>query len=446
MSRSVRMSKSGKADRAPLPRRFTRFWLATAVSGFGDGLRLTALPLLAAYSSGGDPAAVAYVTAAGSLPWLLFGLGAGLVVDRTDRRRLMWAVDSVRALFTAGFAAMVFLGAQHVALLCALAFAVGTGHTLFSSASAAYLPSVVGPDGLDRANGRLMSVQVLTMQLVGPAAAGFLFAVAHGLPFALDGVSFAASAVLILAMGAATGSATGSAAGPASQGTGRPRVSGGEVLAGLRWTFGHPAIRAQSTILLIINVLSGMVLAVFVVYATGPLGLGSRGYGMLMALLAVGAMVGALAAPMLRARLSDRATLMMSALLVGGVLILLGAVAAVWAAAVSVLLFGLASMLWNVVTVSIRQRVVPDAVLGRASAAVRMLSAGAVPLGALIAAVAVGPVGLRPLFVIAGCVVLAATVLLARDLGRPLPQRPTGDAEAAGAASPDRLEESSGRP
>ena len=163
-------------------------------------MREAALPLLAA-SLTRDPGAVAAVTFAGRLPWLLFSLVSGAVVDRVDRRRLLWQVDTGRALVVTALAAAVLLEATSIPLLVVVAFVLGTGETLFDNAAQALMPSVVSRERLEEANSRLFAIQISSQEFVGPPVGSFLFGVvAVSAPFFVDAGSFFAAAALVLAM------------------------------------------------------------------------------------------------------------------------------------------------------------------------------------------------------------------------------------------------------
>src|SRR5207237_6562874 len=153
---------------------YRRLWAAAGVSTLGDGVREAALPLLAA-SLTHDPGAVAAVTFAGRLPWLLFSLVSGAVVDRVDRKRVMWMVDAGRALTVTALAAAVLLEATSIPLLVIVAFVLGTGETLFDNAAHALMPSVVSRDRLEEANSRLYAIQISSQEFVGPPVGSFLF-------------------------------------------------------------------------------------------------------------------------------------------------------------------------------------------------------------------------------------------------------------------------------
>ena len=221
--------------RSELGARFWRIWVAAGVSTLGDGMREVALPLLAATITR-DPALVAAVSLAGRLPWLVLTLVSGALVDRLDRRRVMGTVDVVRAVLMVTLALTVAAEVTSIASLCVVAFALGTGETLFDNAAQAIMPSVVRRDQLELANSRLYAAQVVSFEFVGPPVGALLFAIAAALPFVVDGVSFAVAAALAITL-------TGSyrpvrAAGPPT----RMRT---EIVEGLRW-LGPTACCARS--------------------------------------------------------------------------------------------------------------------------------------------------------------------------------------------------------
>jgi MFS family permease len=205
------MRRAGREaeDDAATPKRrdrlgpdFAKLWLAQGVSNLGDGVYVTALPLLAATLTR-DPLPVSAVMFAEWLPWLLFGLLAGALLDRWERRRVMWTVDAARFVVVGGFAVAVLLGWASIPLLMLTGFLLGTGQTLVDTASQALIPALVSrdPGRLERANGRLLGTQMIAGQLAGPPAGGALFAASAWVPFLADAVSFGASSALVAAIG-----------------------------------------------------------------------------------------------------------------------------------------------------------------------------------------------------------------------------------------------------
>ena len=164
---------------------FFRYWLSGFLSDFGDGVRLAAFPLLAAQITR-SPVAVAAVTAVQGLPWLLLGGGLGVIVDRTDRRRLMLIVDIARAVIIAALVAAIFVRSAGLLLIYLTAFVTGVGSALRDTAAVTCVPRLVKPADLDQANGRVTAGQIVGNELAGPAAGGWLFGLAAVLPFAVN--------------------------------------------------------------------------------------------------------------------------------------------------------------------------------------------------------------------------------------------------------------------
>jgi MFS family permease len=352
----------------------------------------------------GQVAVVAIVTAAGSLPWLVFGLPAGAVADRLDRRSIMWRTDMIRAVIATVFAGLLILGLGNVGLLIAFAFVIGSAQTLFDTAAGALLPEIVGVNQLVSANSRLLSGQMLVGQLIGPALAGFLFAVAVELPFGVDAATFGAAALLVFTLRSAKRDHAGS-----------DQLSmRAEIAAGLSWLNRQPALRAQSGMFFVLSTVSGATLAVFVVYAKHNLGLGSVGYGVMISIFALGGLLGGALGPMARARLDDGRILAACVVAACLSLTVLGAFPHLIPAVLAVMLLGAAAMVWIVITVTVRQEIVPDALMGRVTSTYRMLGFGAVPLGALAAGGIAQAVGLPAMFLIAAGAVLLAAVLCRR--------------------------------
>src|SRR5581483_6234496 len=227
-------------------RDYRRLWTAAGISTLGDGVREAALPLLAA-SLTRNPSVVAAVTVAGRLPWLLFSLVSGALVDRADRKRVMWQVDSGRALVMLALAVAVVFDEATIPVLIVVAFLLGTGETLFDNAAQSFMPSIVARDRLEEANSRLYAVQISSQEFVGPPVGSLLFAAAMAAPFFLDAGSFVVAAALVL--GIRSGRRT-----PAPDGRARSPLRT-EIAEGLRWLWRHRLLRTLAIMLGIWNLL-----------------------------------------------------------------------------------------------------------------------------------------------------------------------------------------------
>lgn len=386
---------------------YWRLWAATTVSNLGDGVRLTALPLLVV-SLTRDPLLVAGVGFASTLPWLLFALPSGALVDRLDRRAVMARVNLVRCLLMALLAAVVLTETANVLVLYAVAFALGTAETLFDNAAQAVMPSVVPRHLLTRANGRLQVAEVIANQLAGPPLGAMLFAFAAALPLGLNAVSFGLAALLIFGLRGCFRSS----AHPA--GVRVPLRT--DITEGLRWLWQHRLLRTLAAMLGVWNTFEWAVFSIFVLFAVEILGLGTVGFGVLMTAGTVGSVVGGLAAARL-SRAGTTGVLLAQVLLAGIAALVLGSTSNPYVAGAMLAVSGFAGVVWNVITVSLRQSLVPDGLLGRVNSAYRLIGWGTLPLGAVIGGGLAKVAGLRAPLYAQAVVLLAAVVVVSRMLG-----------------------------
>jgi MFS family permease len=367
---------------------FRKLWIATVASNLGDGLVAAAFPLLAA-SITRSPAAVAGLSVAMGLPWLLFGPFAGAIVDRHDRRRSMIAFDLGRACVVAALALLVIGGSRSLAALYAVVFLVGLGETIVDTASQAIMPSLVDARDLDRANGRLFATQTVAQRFVGPPLGGLLFVAAASAPIVADSASFLLAAIVIASIPGRFRPAGASA----------PGVTGilSETAEGLRWLWRHGPIRSFAIGAAVLNVAITAGEAVLVLYAQEVVDVSGVGFGLLLAATAAGYTAGAAAAPRIVVRIPRRTVVLLA---VAGVAVSL-AVVTVGRLAPTLLALGasgVAAGLWDVIAVSYRQAVVPDRLIGRIMAAYRFIAYGAFPIGALAGGAIAGTFGLRAPF------------------------------------------------
>jgi predicted MFS family arabinose efflux permease len=416
-------SPAGAVPRPGLGAAFWRLWAATGVSSLGDGAVLVGFPLLA-YGRTHTAVLIAGVVVAGRLPAVLLSLPAGALADRWSRRRLAVGVELVRLVLLAAFGVTVVAGADSLGLIYATVFAVGACETLFVCTTSAVLPAVVPVDRLVEANGYLLLADLTGEEVAGQGLGGLAYAAARALPFVADAVSFLASAVLL------------NRALPPDDPPRPPATLRADLVAGLRWFAGHRAVRLLAVLLGSFAFCQYLVAGVLVVYARRTLGLGGSGYGLFLAVAAAGDVVGALAARRVHARLGPGPSIAAAGAVAGGAYLLLAAVPDVAVAATAVALQWAAVAVGNVAAVSLRQRLVPAALLGRVTSAFRALVYAGMPVGALAGGVVASTAGLRSTFLLAGGlqVVAVATlgVALARRLRHPADPEPTAGTSAAG--------------
>jgi len=393
--------------RGALGPQFRKLWAASTVSNLGDGVTLVAGSLLAA-SLTRDPVLVAGIAFAQRLPWLLFSLISGALVDRLDRRRLMAAVDGFRTVLLGFLGLAVLMNFVSIPLLYVVFFFMGTAETLFDTASVSILTAVVPRENLEKANGRLYGAEIVSNQFAGPPLGGFLFAVAASVPFFLDAGSFAAASTLVLLM-------RGKFKAERPEGT-SPTTLRAEISEGIRWLWGNRLLRTLAISLGIMNLTSTAIISIFVLFAQERLGLDSIGYGVLLTSIAVGGVAGSLTAERLVGWLGA-GTIMRIGLLIEaastGIIALSREPLVVGA---MLLLFGFHAIIWNVVTISLRQQIIPERLLGRVNSAYRLLGLGGMSVGALLGGVLARGFGLTAPFWFASFSVAILAVVVWRIL------------------------------
>lgn len=360
-------------------RNFRLILSASAVSNLGDGVSALAFPWLATLLTR-DPLLISAVAMAGRLPWFLFALPAGVWTDRADRRLLMVRADIIRLFLTLGVMAMALSlpspplpsgGTGAILALALLAFLLGTAEVLRDNAAQTVLPSVVPASDLEHANGQIWSVEQVMGSFAGPPLAGALIGLGIAVPFGFDAVSFAAAAALVWLV------VLPPRAAPERQ------PFWPAFRQGATWIRANPVILRLAVMLGVLNASFTAAFTILVLYSQEILRLGAFGHGLLLTAGAAGGVLGGLMSPALSARLGQRRSLLAALAVFAGGYLALGLAPSVPVAAAALFVEAFAGMLWNVVTVSYRQRVIPDAILGRVNAIYRFFGWGMMPLGAL---------------------------------------------------------------
>lgn len=344
---------------------------AGALTNLGDGLVALALPWLATLLTR-DPVAIAAVAAAGRIPWLLFSLPAGVIADRTDRRKLIARSDVLRALIVGAILLLAMSGPSPSAIwiLAGLALLLGSAEVLRDNASQTILPDIVASDDLEKANGQLWSIEQLTGQFIGPPLAGFLIAVGIAVPF---GLHFAA---LILAAGLVW-MITLAPKDPVQESFVQALKDG---VAFMR---SDPVLLRLAIVLGCANFLAMLTITVQVIFAQDVLALDAVTYGIILSIAAAGAIAGSLSAPVM-IRLFGTQSCLYFALAAWGVGYgVVGVSQSGVTMAIALFSNMFAAMVWNVITVSWRQRRIPAELLGRVNSIYRFFGWGSMPLGSL---------------------------------------------------------------
>jgi MFS family permease len=380
---------------------YWRLWTAQGAANLADGVLKVALPL-AAIGYTRSPALIAGVAFAVTVPWLLFALPAGALVDRLDRRRVMIGADAARAALLGVLAVVVVADAGSIWALYVIGVCVGVTETFHDSAAQSLLPQVVRRDQLERANGRLFAVELTANEFVGPPLAGFLVAAGLVAAFATPAGLWALAVGALLLV-------PGSFRVPRERRT----TLRADVAEGVRFLWGNPLLRTFSVMVGVFNFTSNAAVAVLVLYAVGPespMGLSPAAFGVLLATTAAGSLAGSFVAERIERALGRTRALAIS--FAAGTMFVATPALTAHPVAVGAGFFvsGVSQVVANVIIVSARQRITPDRLLGRLNSAFRLVAWGPMPLGAAAGGVVAEAFGVRAVFAVMS--VVALTTLL----------------------------------
>ncbi|MGA7096597.1 MAG: MFS transporter [Acidimicrobiia bacterium] len=391
----------------PLGINYWKLWIASVVSNLGDGVSTVAYPWLASAVTR-DPIHIALVTVATRLPWLIFTLPAGVITDRVDRTRLVAWMDVLRFLFTLGVA-FVVLGSQGelsspdliasgtatlptnsgalLVMIYVAAILLGTAEVFRDNSAQTLMPAIVAETNLEKANGRLWGAEMVMNSFAGPPLGGFLLAVAFSLPFFLDAGSFAVASALVFAIGGQF-MARKTDEELAAETASKPSFWE-ELKQGVKWLWGHQLFRPMAISLGIMNGMFTLAAATYVLFVQEILNLDAAAFGALMTAGAAGGLVGSFLASKISKRIGQGASLFSSIAASSLTLVVTGLASSAWVVWAMFAIGSFFAVLWNVITVSLRQSLIPDRMLGRVNSVYRFLGWGMMPIGSLLGGVIV---------------------------------------------------------
>ncbi len=372
---------------ARLGRPFRWLVLSSWVANIGDGIAVAAGPLLIA-SQTRDPFLVALGAMLSYLPALLFGLHAGAIADRVNRRALVAVSDGCRVVVIALLVATIVTGRVNIAAVLVAIFLLGTGETFADTSSATLAPMLVARRDLGTANARIMGGFVIGNQLAGPPIGAFLFGLGHAWPFVTQCVCVALGVLLVLRVRL-----------PAweSDDTERDTI-GAEIIAGMRWVWAHAAVRTLVLTILIFNITFGAAWSVLVLYSLERLHMGPLGFGLLTSALACGGIAGMLGYGRLERHVS------LGVIMRGGLVIetlthlVLALNTLPWVAMAVMVVFGAHAFVWGTTSQAVRQRAVPLPLQGRVNGVNRIATMGGIVVGSLVGGVIAGRWGVTAPF------------------------------------------------
>lgn len=428
----------GAGRHRPLGRDFGKLWTAAAFSNLADGIGRTAVPLVAVTLTQ-DPLMISVLGALAFVPWLVFGLPAGVIVDHADRRIIMALANVIRGSVAVWLAFLGVSGSMSLWALFVATLVFGFGETLFDNATNAVIPSVVRRDQLDRANGWMQAAQITIDSFIATPIAGVLFAVSLALPLWVGSAGYLVPVVLALLLPLSAARALRSeapsdaaASDTVASATPADGVSAGDVTAGalaepvatpappsristpeaLRYLLHHRYLRTMVLFTSLIGSSLSFAQAVILLYFLKTLDVPVAAIGFITAGVGVGALVGSLVASRLVDRFG-RGIVMFSAILVGGVTLLLTGLAPnAWLAVAAFAASAGAVSVWNVPWGSLRQQIVPPEIFGRVLGVIRTVTWGLFPVATLLGG-SVGRADLRLPFLIGGAVAAVAALVAA---------------------------------
>ena len=350
-------------------RNFRFLFTASAFTNLGDGILAVALPWAATLMTD-NPLLIGLVATARQLPWLLLSLPAGVMTDRFDRRQVILACDGLRLMLALALVTQMLAGAGGIWVLITLTFALGSAEVLRDNTAQTMLPQVVGTGRLEQANGLIWTTEQLGGQFLGPPLAGLLIALSIALPFGFQAGMLALALLLIARL----------VLPPMERG---PRQAFWPALReGMVWLWHHATLRRLAFVLGAFNFLASMVWAVMVLYGQRVLGLDAAGYGLMLSLLAAGGLAGSLFGPRLIARIGPTSALFLGMTGFGMSCLVLAISSSVLLTTIALTVEAFSALIWNIATVSYRQRHIPGPLLGRVNAAYRFFGTGTNPIGA----------------------------------------------------------------
>ena len=335
-----------------------------------------------------------------SMPWLVFSLPAGVFIDRFPRRSVIVFTDVLRGLVTLVVALSIWGNESHIHIVRSIAktslihthtglylllliatFLLGCGEVLGNGASQTFIPLIVETDQLETANGRMWTSESLMQNFMGPPLASVLLGLSVFAPLMFDGASFFASAGLI-------GLIASSMIKKQQISEVKPNFKA-ELKEGLSWLWHHPFLRPLAFILGSINGLNALGFSVFILFAQEDLHTSVFTFGLLSTGGAFGGAIGGIFAGRIIKRFGR--AFILKVVILGAPVFLVGMAFSpvwelVWVIAAIEMFF---AILWNVVTVSMRQEIIPDQILGRVNSVYRFFALGSQPIGAVIGGVLV---------------------------------------------------------
>ena len=343
-----------------------------------------------------SPLLIALSAVVSRLPWLMFTLHAGVITDRFNRKRIIVAMDCLRGILTIAVGIFVYLERDSLpslnelasltnletnytlySVILVTAFLFGLAEVLRDNSAQTLMPAVVEDKDLEKANGRMWSAESLTNSFIGPPLGSFIIAIAIFLPFFVDAATFFFAAALIASM-----KPTVKSFAPEAK-TG-PINFRAEIKEGFSWLWSHSLLRPMAIILGLLNGIASLTNAVFILFAQEVLNTTVFIFAILGTAASVGGILGGLLGPKVSEKIGSGRSLALALFAMPLCTLLIGFTSQWYVVWVLVVIETFTAVLWNVVTVSLRQSLIPSNLLGRVNSVYRFFAWGTIPIGTLL--------------------------------------------------------------
>lgn len=389
-------------EKQPLGRNFTKLLSGVSITMLGDGLTLLAIPWLATALTK-SAVYVSLVSAASTLPWLLFSIPVGLLIDRYSHKQLMVITSIFRVTVLGILALLVYLGWINIPLLIMFTFLIGMAKVVFDSTAQTTVPTVIGErEQLERANGYMVTSITTMDDIIGKGIGGLLIGFGLFIPFMIDATTALLTIPILWSIQGRFHESPKKTNKdvPSSKSNIRD-----ELLGGVTWVWKNPLLRGLAIINIGLTTTFASIVAIQVLFIQENLGLGSEGFGLLMVIAAIGAIVGGQMAGFIKTKLGTKQGMLVSVLLTGLTLGLVGLMNNWIIVSILYMMGNLSVVVWNVFRLSFLQRIVPEYLLGRVLSVFRFASWGMSPIGMFLG----------------GIIVAIGELFLPRDLALRLP-------------------------
>ena len=391
---------------------FNRLFSASAISNLADGLLAVAAPLLAITLTK-NPVLISMLSALVMLPWLLFAIPIGLIVDRVDKRLLITFTNSLRFVIAGLLALAIATDFVTIYWLFVAAFLIGISEVASDTASQSLIPVILEKKHFERANSRLNIAETVIQNFIGGPLSGFLYATAVVLPFVLNSAGFLIAAIFVFLIPAhLITESRDETKEPAEK-----KSFIGDIKFGLKYLWNDPDLRGLVTITTSLGFFYSLSMSTMILFITEVLGLQAKFFGVLMAGAGSGAIIGALLAPRISKKFG-RGKVLALAIFMSSVTVLFQAFSPnYWVFGVVGFVSSFFITNWNILLMSCYQVLIPKELYGRIHGARRTFVWGMMPLGAFLGGV-IAQGGLRLPLLVSGSATTLISLASVRFINR----------------------------